>query len=248
MDIHDENTTQTSLNILCDIFKENAGVFNYEIASAAGVDKTMLSKWRKGTANMSEICRLRLIEYFSQEPFERYRPLIMDSIIRNFEVQENGRMLWMLMHMDYTALIDYMFKELKKEKPVQHCKHVYGPFLNQILLHRVKSICPELTHLSCNDVECEDIHAKQVDLYFNDGEQACFLLLFADEEQEKNFACLDNTERQICELLRKTSHVEGIVKLKPPQRYACMTYVNEYERMVDLVSRKILRWLMAKNK
>lgn len=247
MDVHDENAIRTSLNILCDVFKENAGVFNYEIASAAGVDKTMLSKWRNGTANMSEICRLRLISYFSQEPFERYRPLIMDKIINIFEVQENGRMLWMLMHMDYTALIDYMFKELKKEKPGHHSKHVYGPFLNQILLHRVKTICPELTHLTCKDVEYENINAKQVDLYFDDGDHVCFLLIFADEEQENALVCMD-TERKICELLRKTSHVEGIIKLRPPRRYASMTYVSEYERMVDLVSRKILRWVMAKNK
>ena len=39
-----EDVARTSLNILCDIFKENVGVYNYQIARAAGVDKTLLCK------------------------------------------------------------------------------------------------------------------------------------------------------------------------------------------------------------
>lgn len=242
MSMSREDVTRTSLNILCDIFKENVGVHNYEIASAAGVDKTLLSKWRKGTAKMSEMCRLKLVSYFSQEAFERYKYLIMNEIIKTFDIQENGRMLWMMQHMDYNALIDYMFREAREESVSYHSKHIYGPFLNQILLHRIKSICPELTHIACSDVECEHTNVKQISMYFSEGEEARFLLIFADDDFEEDFEGVESSE-WVWDLIRKLDSIEGVIKLKAPQKYACPTCVSEYEKMVDVVSRKIIHWI-----
>lgn len=242
-----EDVARTSLNILCDIFKENVGVYNYQIARAAGVDKTLLCKWRKGTAKISDICRLKLVSYFSQQPFERYRYLIMNEIIKAFDIQENGRVLWMMEHMDYTALIDYMFKELKAGNTEYNIKHVYGPFLNQIILHRVKTICPDLTHITCSDVESEHSNVKELSICLGEGEELRFLLIFADDELEEEMDGIENAD-WVYDLVRRADSIEGVIKLKPPQRYVCPTHVGEYERMVDMVSRKILHWIMTKNK
>ena len=156
-------------------------------------------------------------------------------------------MLWMMEHMDYTALIDYMFKELKAGNTEYHSKHVYGPFLNQIILHRVKTICPDLTHITCSDVESEHSNVKELSICFSEGEELRFLLIFADDGLEEEMDGVESTD-WVYDLVRRADGIEGVIKLKSPQRYVCPTHVGEYERMVDMVSRKILHWMMAKNK
>ena len=72
-------------------------------------------------------------------------------------------------------------------------------------------------------------------------------MIFADDELEEEMDGIENTD-WVYDLVRRADSIEGVIKLKSPQRYVCPTHVGEYERMVDMVSRKILHWIMTKNK
>jgi len=111
---------QETFLIMCKMLKNQEGIYHYEIAKCINVNTSLLSRWSKGSHNISRHYNERIYTYLNQARFEYLGEALKRSMIRRLKLNPKGRIGHHILSLNYTNLLRYLFyglttEELEKE-------------------------------------------------------------------------------------------------------------------------------------
>lgn len=108
-----KDAPQQCFILMCHILKEYEGMYYREIASEMGVDAALFCRWLNESTKLSVYYHQKIESYFANEAFSKYKNILVSNVIESFDIQRDGRIACLLYHMSYTALLHYLFHNLR---------------------------------------------------------------------------------------------------------------------------------------
>ena len=243
MSLYNSQIVYQSLTILCRILKSHAGIYYYQMAKGIGVDASVLSKWLKGSAVISENSRNKMIVYFSKEEFSAYQSTLAEAVVETYHIRKGGQIEWTLYHMEYRDMIRYIFMELSRED-IEYERvgnETYRKSVTLTIARKLHVIHYELKTIEQKSYQLSGIHIHMefVEIIKMNHSLANILLVYGDQEEIKKMD-MQWQHQFISDNEIITKKVQYLVFVYIPNGMYISGTGQESEQVCDVTVRKIL--------